>query len=453
MNKSYQTALFKRILEYLDTIAMIDTHEHLPRPQQIPLPEDISIGRLFSQSLNWDLASAGMPAKELALFLDDTNDLEPKDKWALVAPWFESVRHSSYAKTIFIAIRDLYEIEDINEQTVETIVEKMRQENQDNVTRRIFDRSGIDYALNNPFPVGTELIYRHCEETDCFMVDMHDQFAEFPIKAIEKDLNININSLDDYLQAIDTYFERYGAFASAYKIPYAYWRTLDWEEALKNDAKKVFAERLTAGKKLERDQMKILEDYILGYLGEKCSEYGLRMKFHCGLQAYNGNIIEHSRAALLNRLFLKYTNTMFDIYHLSYPYWEEATTLVKMFPNVTINFCFAWNINATASRQAFSGMLDAVPLNKIHGFGGDYSFIEGTYGSAVLTKQEIARVLAEKVEEGGLNEKAALRIGKIILRDNALNNFGLKERRRRLEEWVCKKKEAKKTTKEKQKKK
>ncbi|MCP4639576.1 MAG: amidohydrolase family protein [bacterium] len=176
--------------------------------------------------------------------------------------------------------------------------------------------------------------------------------------------------------------------------------------------------------------IKPLEDFIMHYLCRKCGEHDLRMKFHTGFQEGNGNFIMNSRAGLLTNLFLKYSTTKFDIYHISYPYQDEAIVLTKNCPNVTINFCWNWSMGQAATRRALSEVLDLVPANKIHGFGGDYLFVEGSYGHAVIARKEIARVLAEKVEEGRFTEDYAAQVGTMLLRDNPMANFDLAERRK-----------------------
>jgi hypothetical protein len=55
--------------------------------------------------------------------------------------------------------------------------------------------------------------------------------------------------------------------------------------------------------------------------------------------------------------------------------------------------------------------------------------VEGTYGHAVIARREIARVLCEKVEEGRFGEDYAVEAGRRLLRENAIDNFGLMERR------------------------
>jgi len=82
-----------------------------------------------------------------------------------------------------------------------------------------------------------------------------------------------------------------------------------------------------------------------------------------------------------------------------------------------------WIINPAVGRRTLSAMLDTVPAKKNHGFGGDYGFVEGTYGHAIIAKREITRVLCEKVEEGRFTEEYAIKVATTLLRDNAKENF------------------------------
>jgi predicted TIM-barrel fold metal-dependent hydrolase len=125
-----------------------------------------------------------------------------------------------------------------------------------------------------------------------------------------------------------------------------------------------------------------IQDYLVHFSLQQCAKHNLVVKFHTGLQEGNGNTIRNSRAALLSNLFFRYPQVRFNIYHISYPYQEELLTLAKNFANVAIDFCWMWIINPAAGRRALSEFLDAVPANKIHGFGGDFIFVEGTYGHA-----------------------------------------------------------------------
>ena len=431
MSKNYETELYKRIHNELNKIAIIDCHEHLQRERELPKGNDIHFGRLFYHYIDSDFVSAGMSVADMEKVKTDSS-LTPKDRWKLLEPWYRKVWNTGYSECLRIAIQDIYGIEDLSVDTVDKLTEAMRKQIKPGFTRKIFDKAGIDFALQNPF-VSTEIFVSDFN-FGCFICDMVSAFTYFPIKAFAEQTNIEILSLDDYLKVIDFYFERDSRYASALKIGCAYERTLFWEDVPKSAVEKTFNRLLAFEDRPDRKHIKVLEDFILHYLCRKCGEYGIRMKFHTGFQAGNGNIITNSRAALMANLFMKYPKTGFDIYHISYPYQEELVTLAKNFPNVTIDFCWIWAINPAAARRALSDMLDAVPANKIHGFGGDYMFVEGTYGHAVITKREIARVLCEKVKEGRFSEDYAVKVGQMLLRDNPIENFGLEQRRMAFQE-------------------
>ncbi|HUU69694.1 MAG TPA: hypothetical protein VM186_09225 [Planctomycetota bacterium] len=422
----FHTDLFTRIHSELRKVPMIDCHEHLQRERELPQGENVHIGRFFAHYASCDLVSAGLPPADLARVQSDPK-LSPKDRWKLIAPYWRKAWNSVYLETLRIAFRDLYGVDDLAENTVDALTDSMRKQIKPGFTRTVFDKAGIDYAMTNPF--APMCIFNPDFGFDCFMVDMTDGFTVFPIVDLAKQSGIDILCLDDYLRVIDFYFERDAKCACAFKVGRAYDRTLFFHDVPKNAVEGTFNRLLAFNDRPDRRDIQALEDFIIHYLCRKCGEHGLRMKFHTGIQEGNGNIITNSRAALMASLFLKYPKTKFDIYHISYPYEEEVAVMVKAFANVTVDFCWLWAAVPAAARRALSDMLDVLPANKIHGFGGDYIFVEGTYGHAVIARREIARVLCEKIEEGRFTEDYALDVGRMLLRDNAIENFDLQARR------------------------
>ncbi|MHB9023505.1 MAG: hypothetical protein ACYC7E_04940 [Armatimonadota bacterium] len=424
---TYETDLYRRLHGHLDAVPIIDCHEHLQRESELPRGDAVHLGRFFLHYSRADLISAGMPLAKMEAVTAPECRYTPEELWTRLAPWYARSWNTAYNEALRIALRDLYGIDDFRPETVGPLTEAMRARIKPGFTRQVFDRANIAFALNNPF--GPRQIFNPDFDPDCFIVDLVDNFTGFPIASMAQERNADISCLDDYLRVIDGYFADYAHLASALKVGRAYNRTLYWEDVPRSAMESTFNRLLAFNDRPDARDIQALEDYILHYLCRKCGDYGLRMKFHTGLQEGNGNIITNSRAALMANLFMKYPRTGFDIYHISYPYQEELVTLAKNFSNVTIDFAWMWIINPAAARRALSDMLDAVPANKIHGFGGDYIFVEGSYGHAVITRREIARVLAEKVEEGRFSEEYAARVGEMLLRDNALENFGLNARR------------------------
>ena len=58
-------------------------------------------------------------------------------------------------------------------------------------------------------------------------------------------------------------------------------------------------------------------------------------------------------------------------------------------------------------------ILDMVPVNKITMFGGDYRcVVQKVWGHLVITREIVAKVLAERIEDGGLSQERTLDIAK-----------------------------------------
>ncbi len=122
---------------------------------------------------------------------------------------------------------------------------------------------------------------------------------------------------------------------------------------------------------------------------------------------------------------MKYKNVTFDIFHISYPYQNTLAALSKNFPNVMIDMCWAHIISPTAAVNALVEFLDSVPSNKICGFGGDYTPIDGVYGHQKIARQNIAKSLAMKVDDGTFDLDFAKEICRRLLVDNPKRIFKL----------------------------
>jgi hypothetical protein len=57
------------------------------------------------------------------------------------------------------------------------------------------------------------------------------------------------------------------------------------------------------------------------------------------------------------------------------------------------------------------------------GFGGDYLVVEGVYGHAVIARDNIARVLASKVDDGDYALEQAKMYADWLLRENPMRLF------------------------------
>ena len=91
-------------------------------------------------------------------------------------------------------------------------------------------------------------------------------------------------------------------------------------------------------------------------------------------------------------------------------------------PHVWLDSVWLPTFSYSTAKRAFHEWLEVMPSNRIM-WGADANHAEGIYGATEMTRRCLAEVLAEKVDRGDLREEHALRIGRQILRDNALALF------------------------------
>jgi uncharacterized protein len=74
------------------------------------------------------------------------------------------------------------------------------------------------------------------------------------------------------------------------------------------------------------------------------------------------------------------------------------------------------------ARRALHEWLEIVPADHIL-WGSDSIHAEGIYGATVVTRRCLAEVLAEKVIRGDITEPQAEKIGRMIMRENAIGLY------------------------------
>ncbi|MDP3063963.1 MAG: amidohydrolase family protein, partial [Chloroflexota bacterium] len=167
------------------------------------------------------------------------------------------------------------------------------------------------------------------------------------------------------------------------------------------------------------------QDYMMHQVIRAAIDAKLPIQIHTGLQEGNENIITNSDPTLLINLFVEYREAKFDLFHGGYPYISEFCVLAKNFANVYPDLCWVHLISPDAGRRQLHELIETVPGNKILAFGGDALAVEETYAHAVMARQVVARVLSEKVEDGYMSEAEALKLARMMLRDNPARLYGL----------------------------
>lgn len=340
----------------------------------------------------------------------------------------ESSKNTAYNRAALLAADKLFGISDINESTVEALSEKINRAYQtDWVSHVVNDKCKIEYLIqdSDDRSFGTKG-FRYAVRFDNFIFVNSKQ----QISSIAKRQNTSIITLDDFIKALGNAFtDAKQKGIVAIKSGLAYNRILNYENSSRGSAVKVFEDLMNSPDETSFSfaEVKPLQDFMMHRVLDLARENKLPVMIHTGLQTGNGNIIENTKPTHLVNLIMEYPTVKFVLFHGSYPYGAELTTIAKNFPNVFIDMCWLYVISPSYSERFLHEWIETVPASKILGFGGDYLNIENAFSHLLFGKQVVARVLIDKVKDGYLSESEAKNIARMILHDNAVKLYNLSQ--------------------------
>lgn len=438
MNNNYDF-----ILDYIDTLKIIDTHEHLPSKEEDRDSNGDVLNEYLCHYTGSDLKTAGLDNNDYKKILE--NDLSITKKWKIIEPYWEFSRFTGYGRALTIAVKDIYGIDKIDSSTIEGLNKKFLENLKPGYFKKVLkNKCKIVTSLLNVDTLDKEYnpkIERsiYCDKdlyTPVYGIrDIINPNFWSQIEKVEKQSGIRITSFSKWLDAAEKMIEKaYSMGAIALKHQLAYQRTLKYERVIKSRAEEEFS-NIFKTKYIPEDWNyekplitgKAFQDYMFHFILDIANKNNLILQIHTGMQEGNGNILSNSHPGLLTNLFLEYPDITFDIFHISYPYQNELAVLAKNFPNVYIDMCWSHIISPNASVNSLLEFIDTVPLNKLSAFGGDYTFVDGVYGHLQLAKKNVARALSIKVNEGLFDLDKAMEIAKMLFYKNPLKIFRLEK--------------------------
>ncbi|MHC5538103.1 amidohydrolase family protein [Singulisphaera rosea] len=415
---------YERIKTAIDAVPAIDTHDHLWPFDRLPGLIDTDKGRGMTLYGLWQ-ASYIPPVAPLTI----RQPGETFDAWWFRARHdFDDARATGVYRYHLPAFRDLYgvDFDRITDAEAKALDAKIFENYRDTrwVDHVVRERANIELMVNDPYWGRFDFITRYPYEVLVFNVTtLLDGFHPSEFKSPADDpyrfasgKNLKVETLDQYLEVLESLFvEAKSKGAVCLKSTRAYSRTLQFDDISKERASKVFGRPRS---ELSPVDVKAFQDFIMWRLCELSAKHELPFQIHTG----HGRI-QGSNPILLVDLIQANPKTKFILFHGGFPWVGETGAIVlRHGSHVWIDMVWLPTLSPTMARRALHEWLELVPSNRIM-WGADCSHAEGIYGAAVVMRQTIAQVLAEKVERSELLEEHALRIGRQILRDNALAIF------------------------------
>jgi hypothetical protein len=428
----------QQLKSYINTIKIINTHEHQRRFSQYE-GHDYNFYTILSRSyLNADLISAGAPPFNPERI--NKGDLD--SLWEAYGTALDFSRNTSYYSHFLNGFNILYGYDKpyFTKEGIQSLSEMITKnyKNQDQWYAEAFDRAGFEIMFVDQYwaPFNTDLDSKYfalvfninnlvTATTQRTIKYREDAPLSSNLYRLADHEGYSIKTLDEYLNFADYLFQKFlDQKVVCLKNSMAYGRTLYYEDVPYERAQALF---IRDSFSLSPEEKKALEDFMFHWIIKKSIELDLPIQIHTGYLAGNGNHLENGRPTKLNDLFLKYRKAKFSLFHGGYPWTGEFAALGKMFPNVYLDLVWLPQISREAAVRGLDEMLDCMPYNKFF-WGGDCHFIEESTGSLEFGKDVVAEVLAKRVERGLMREDVAKDVARKIFRENAIHFFKLEEK-------------------------
>jgi uncharacterized protein len=431
-----------RIRSYIDTLEIVDTHQHLQPPG------DSAKFYFFNTVayLSSDMVSSGI--SDMSGQKNGSTNID--SIWNKYSKYYNYCRATTSHQEFMNSLRVLYGYdkpflvkEDIKQLYDKMVINNYRNHNVwfDSVyMEQKFKTMLLDQWWNHfNTKIDTKYFQLVCRINSCVLLvskaaqnkkitkdmdpvnlpDPKSQDVNF-LNFMNRDVVIT-KTLDDYTTVVDSVlniFKRSGAVSM--KNSLAYSRSLDFADVDYADAVRIYNKSTP----LDSKEKKQLEDYMFHHIIIQSIKLNLPIQIHTGTSSGNNNLHDYGNPMKLLNLFLKYPTARFILFHGGYPWTSEYVAIGKNFSNVYLDFVWVPQLSTTVAVSVLHEMLDMVPYNKIM-WGGDVGNITDAVGSLELGKEVVATVLSERVEKGWMTEELAFEIAKSIFHDNAIELFGL----------------------------
>ena len=422
------TDTFHRLAGHLHSVSALDCHDHLRPFEGLWGYVETDRGRGMNLYSLWNTSYYQNPSHLTVWKPGETFD----SWWARAQHDFDNGRALSFYRYMLPAFQDLYgvDFDHITDTQARELDQRIFQNYRDKhwIDYVVTERSNIEVMIIDPYwarldyPTAYRFQARNLN-TASLLSGFHPSEFKDPRDdpyRYAQERGIAVRSLDDYLVLIDTLCreaKEKGAVCLT-DDDTAYERTLQFDNVPAEKAVRAFGRKRS---ELTPQEIKDFQDFIMWRLVEMSARYDLPYQIHTGNARLQG-----SSPMLLIELIEANPKTKFALMHGGFPWIGETGGIafeeIIRANNVWIDSCWLPTLSYSMAKRAFHEWLELVPSNRIV-WGSDLHHAEGIYAATEMTRRCLAEVLAEKVARSDLTEAQAMRIGKQIMRDNALELF------------------------------
>ncbi|RPJ80340.1 MAG: hypothetical protein EHM18_18675, partial [Acidobacteria bacterium] len=149
------TAVRKRLSQAVESIRLIDTHEHFwPEAERNAKPMDLFQLLHYVSSDMWaDGLDRALSEKTFS-----NQSLPLEEKWQVFNRHWPNVRNTAYSRALLRAVKDLYGVDNISETSYRALCEKIQAANRPGWYAEVLrQRAGVDLAICDIGQAGAKL--------------------------------------------------------------------------------------------------------------------------------------------------------------------------------------------------------------------------------------------------------------------------------------------------------
>jgi hypothetical protein len=420
---------FEELREYCEQTPIVDCHDHTAEAG--PKHED-PITALFCGYFPSDIESAGGDAARSAL---DPKSGSLQKRWRALAPAWERTKHTGYARVTRLVLKEFYGEDEISLASLKRIKDRIPDFSDRKLFDRLLARARIAARLEDTWPDVRTVLDKSLKMSPRgrLMIGLpgyHHLSRADQIQGNVSPLNRTVTSLGEYIEAMREIFKGFKAYgAVGFKDQSAYVRTLAYGNPTMAEAEEVFNWIMADQRRSAQwvDQIKPLSDYLFHAFMRMARDLDLPVQIHTGHMAGIRNDIAKTNAVLLSPLLELHRDVRFDLFHANWPYNGELIYLVKNYPNVSMDFCWANIIDPIYCQNLMKQALSAVPHGKVHGYGSDFGGNpDRVWAHARIARDNVAIALSDMVQMQYLSLDEAKEVARAWLFGNANAFFRLK---------------------------
>ena len=193
----------QRIINYIGTMSVVDTHEHLVSPAGITKGGMFDFMLLLHHYTKDDIRSAGMSTITFQSLVKDS--LTVMQKWDIVSPYLDKTFNTAYYRAALLTANKLFGVKEFTRETVPVLTERIKKAYQTDWYKTVLEeKCKIDYLIldGTDRSFGNPRIMRYTCNFDYHRIDSRKKIDE-----IAKKNGVTIASLSDLVSTLELEFQ------------------------------------------------------------------------------------------------------------------------------------------------------------------------------------------------------------------------------------------------------